>query len=184
VDARVTKRLLVSPEDSRAKLGALVAGAGADGRTFVWDVATRKLRYAVDGHPLGVTTVVFSPDGTQFATAGMDGDIRLWSSADGRQLRRLGFHVSTVSQVSFSPDGRWLVSAGPTAAGIWQVRTGFLVYALRGASGTLGDAAWAPDSRRIVVGDAGGGVSTFDCVVCGKTPALRARANALLKGLG
>ena len=100
-----------------------------------------------------------------------------------RQLHRLGFHVSTVSQVSFSPDGRWVVSAGPTAAGIWQVSTGNLVYALRGAKGTLSSAAFAPDSRRIVVGDAGGGITTFDCVVCGKTAGLRAQARALLAGL-
>jgi len=163
--------------------GALVATAGADDRTFVWDVATGKLRYAVGGHPLGVTTVAFSPDGKTFATAGVDGDVRLWSSTDGRQLHRLGFHVSTVSQVSFSPDGRWVVSAGPTAAGIWQVSTGNLVYALRGAKGTLSSAAFAPDSRRIVVGDAGGGITTFDCVVCGKTAGLRAQARALLAGL-
>ncbi|HEY8409274.1 MAG TPA: hypothetical protein VIK66_14940 [Gaiellaceae bacterium] len=163
--------------------GTLLASGGADPQTSVWNVPTAKLRYIVGGHPLGITTVAFSPDGTRFVTAGIDGDVRLWLAKNGHQLHRLGFHVSTVSQASFSPDGRWIVSAGPTAAGVWQARTGKLVYQLHGAKGQLLAATWAPDSRHIVVGDAGGGVSTFDCGVCGTTPELRAQAVAVLAGL-
>ena len=99
-------------------------------------------------------------------------------------MRRLSFHVANVSQAAFSPDGRWIVTAGPTTAGIWQVRTGRLLYFLNGARGNLTAAAWAPDSQRIVVGDSGGGVETFRCTVCVGIPALRAQADALLNGLG
>src|SRR4029078_1148641 len=132
----------------------------------VWNVPTAKLRYTVGGHPLGITTVAFSPDGTRFVTAGIDGGGRLWLAKNGHQLHRLGFHVSTVSQASFSPDGRWIVTAGPTAAGIWEGPPGKVIYQAHRAKGQLLGATWSPDSRHIVVGDAGGGVSTFACGVC------------------
>jgi WD40 repeat protein len=80
------------------------------------------------------------------------------SVATGRTVHRLSFHVATVSQAAFSPDGRSVVTAGPSTAGVWQVRTGRLLYFVRGARGTLSAAAWAPDSLRIVAGDLGGGV--------------------------
>jgi WD40 repeat protein len=95
----------------------------------------------------------------------------------------LSFHVSTVSQAAFSPDGRWIVTAGPTTAGLWQVSTGALVYSLGGTDGQLLTAAFAPDSRHLVVGTATGKVASFDCTICARTPALLEQANAALRQL-
>jgi hypothetical protein len=63
------------------------------------------------------------------------------------------------------------------------VRTGRLILYMKGARGVLTSAGWAPDSLRIVTGDAGGGVETFTCQVCGRTAALRALARARLAAL-
>ena len=88
-----------------------------------------------------------------------------------------------MSQAAFSPDGRWVVTAGPSTAAIWQIRTGRLLYFVRGARGNLTAAGWAPDSLRIVSGDTGGGVETFTCELCGPIPALVAQAKARLAAL-
>jgi WD40 repeat protein len=104
--------------------------------------------------------------------------------ATGRTVQRLSFYVSTVSQAAFSPDGRWVVTAGPTAAAIWQVRTGLRLYDLHGTTGQLLTAAFAPDSRRIVVGTSTGNITGFNCTVCAGTPALLAQARSALRELG
>ena len=58
-----------------------------------------------------------------------------------------------------------------------------LLYFLNGAKGNLSSAAWAPDSRRIVAGDSGGGAEAFECTLCARQPALAALAKQRLAGL-
>jgi WD40 repeat protein len=160
--------------------GTRFASAGGDAVARIWTSSGAPLR-TLTGHASALTSVAFSPDGKLVLTAGVDGDARLFSAATGRIVHRLSFHVSTVSQAAFSPDGRWVVTAGPTTAGIWQVRTGNLFMYLGGTTGQLLTAGWSPDSRRIAVGTAAGNVAGFDCVLCGRTPALLAQAKAALR---
>jgi WD40 repeat protein len=163
--------------------GSLLVSGSADTTARIWNAATGASAHTLAGHRFDVTSVEFSPDGKLVLTASVDGDALLWSVASGRTVHRLRFHVATVSQAAFSPDGRWVVTAGPTTAGIWQVRTGDLLMFLGGASGQLTSAGFAPDSKRIVVGSSGGGVYGFDCVVCARIPTLRAQATARLHAL-
>ena len=165
------------------RAGDKLASGGADALVFVWDVAARKDLDKLAGHQFGVTSVQFSPDGRFVLSAGVDGDVRIWSVAKAITVQPLKFHVSTVAQAAFSPDGKWVATAGPTTAGIWQVSTGRLLYALGGAKGNLTAVAWAPGSRRIVTGDTGGTVTTFDCTLCVGVKALRAQAIARLAAI-
>jgi WD40 repeat protein len=165
------------------RAGDKLASGGADALAFIWDVARRTALHKLSGHQFGVTSVVFSPDARYVLSAGVDGDARIWSVAKGVTVQPLKFHVSTVSQAAFSPDGKWAATAGPTTAAIWQVSTGRLLYALGGAKGNLTGVAWAPDSRRIVTGDTGGTVTTFDCTLCVGAKALRAQAVARLAAI-
>jgi WD40 repeat protein len=98
-------------------------------------------------------------------------------------IHRLHFHVATVSQAVFSPDGRWIATASPATAGIWQGRTGDLLYALGRTSGNLTSIAWAADGKHVVAGGTGGGVGTFRCAVCIGVSGLRAQAKARLAAL-
>src|SRR5205807_636394 len=67
-------------EDGSAKP---VTGQGAG----VWEVATGKPLFRLEGHEGAVRTVAYSPDGKTLATGGADGTLRLWDAANGKELR-------------------------------------------------------------------------------------------------
>lgn len=56
----------------------LLASAGGDGQTLVWDVASGRLLAALAAHPRGAAAAGFNPGGLLLATAGLDGRVRLW----------------------------------------------------------------------------------------------------------
>jgi hypothetical protein len=65
--------------------GKLIAGAGADGTVWLWDLATGRphgpVLRAGTGSQAGMNAVAFSPDGKLIAGADADGTIRLWNTA-------------------------------------------------------------------------------------------------------
>ena len=66
------------------------------------------LRYFV-GHSRGVSSVAFSPDGTQVLSGSTDGTLRLWNM-QGKELKRFEGHRGGVISVAFSPDGTQVLS--------------------------------------------------------------------------
>ncbi len=155
--------------------GRRVATASADTTARIWSVRTGKLEQALRGHSADVTAVAFSPNGVLVATSSLDKDARLWNAATGEELNVLRIHAGQVSDVAFSFDGRWLATAGPTAAGIWDVRKRrewSLVYLVRGHTRIINDIAFSPRGWRMVTGSRDGSVRAFDCAVCGRTPQL------------
>ncbi len=66
------------------------------------------------GHTEPVTSVVFSPDGTQIASGSLDGSVRVWSASTGKQIRRVNFGdvlSASIKSVVFSPNGAHLAVA-------------------------------------------------------------------------
>jgi WD40 repeat protein len=108
--------------------GKLLAGAGADGTVWLWDLATGRPvggpRYATSNARYGVHGVAFSPNGELLASADGDGTVRLWNPATGQPV---GAPIpagaqTDVSAVAFSPDGTLLASAGADGTvRLWQV---------------------------------------------------------------
>jgi WD40 repeat protein len=95
--------------------GQLLASAGTEGTTLVWDVrepqsndvATGQVLHTLQGN--SCWDVTFSPDGSLLATAGCDSTIRLWDTATWQLVRTLN-HGGNVMAVVFSPDGTLLAS--------------------------------------------------------------------------
>lgn len=87
----------------------------------------KKIRDLSPGH-MGVTDLVFHPDGKQLLSCGRDTNVRVWNVADGKMIKQFGqprggqfkdwFHA-----VAISPDARWL-AAGDMAGAVqlWSLR--------------------------------------------------------------
>ena len=98
--------------------GRLVAGAGWNGRAFVWDVQSgAQTTPAPLRHSGAVLSIAFSPDSRLIATGSADGTARLWTVGgvplgDGFVHPAGASKSNDVRMVSFSPDGRLLLTVG------------------------------------------------------------------------
>jgi len=105
-----------SPDNAK-----LASGSG-DGKIGVWDIRTGRLvrmmggttGYLTQGGGSSnqVSSVTFSPDGSQIASGNDDGIVNLWSVSAGSKVSQLKGHQSSVRSVSYSPNGSTLVSGG------------------------------------------------------------------------
>lgn len=60
--------------------------------------------------------VVFSPDGTRFATGTQEGHVELWEVASGKMVARSPSHGAPVVGLAFTPDGSTLLSTSRNLA--------------------------------------------------------------------
>jgi len=106
--------------------------------------------------------VVFSPDGSLFATAsGNDTDfgIKIWQTR-GKQIQSITGFSGIVWDVAFSPNGEWVASAADDQNGqrlrIWNVSDGRLLVSLDGP-GAANCVTFSPDGTQLAVGGMSGG---------------------------
>jgi WD domain, G-beta repeat/Caspase domain len=73
-----------------------------------------------------VTSVAFSPDGTQLVVGtSPQSAVRVWDAATGGPVRTFNGHTASVNSVAFSPNGKLVVSGSADATlRIWSVETG------------------------------------------------------------
>jgi WD40 repeat protein len=135
---------------------------GNEGRTIIlWDVASGQVIRKFVGHPDGIQSVKFSPDGHSLASAGGDGAIRIWEVASGRLARKLPGDRPGVSCLTFSPDGTRLISARGNKIfalrrpqeswpiQIWDVASGQVVQTLAGHNEMVFSVAISRDGTRL-----------------------------------
>lgn len=87
--------------------GRFLAGAGIDEAVYVWDVASEREAFRLEGHGDRINAVAFSPDGTYLVSGSDDMMVRVWDVLAGRLVVAREFD-SAVQSLAFSPDGKWL----------------------------------------------------------------------------
>ena len=166
-----TLRPVGQPIDTRA--GNITSLAfGPSGRTLAissdlglvqqWTLAGHRLTHGVV--PQGANQVVFSPDGTEFATGGDGGVVYLVNARTDRLIRQLPADSAQIQSLAFSPDGRTLVvgdSAGVVR--LWDPATGQQSGTpLLGHTGSISGMAFARGGRELVTASDDGTVRIWD----------------------
>jgi WD40 repeat protein len=93
----------------------VLASGGSDGIIKLWDVSEvkqqKKPMRELQGHSNIISSVAFSPDGSQLVSGSSDDTARLWSVASGKLLKTLTGHSNYVRRVAFHPNGKQVVSS-------------------------------------------------------------------------
>ena len=191
---RVEDATLRDGRELRGHRGPIVTAAfSADGRRAVtasddhtariWDVGSGKLEHVLRGHRKALTSAAFSPDGRRLVTTSHDLDARLWNVETGSRLPVLRVHYGSVHDAAFTTDGRWVVTAGGGGAGVFNARTGRILYILSTHDALPLIAATSPSGWRLAIGGTDGRVETYDCRLCGNLQQLRSLAGERLRQL-
>lgn len=103
-----------------SKDGKLLASAGRDGLTILWNAETwKELGRMKQG--CAVYGLALTPDGKRLAAGCEDSIIRLWDVATRQDVAELRGHADYVYMLAFSPDGTRLVSgSGDFTLRIWD----------------------------------------------------------------
>jgi WD40 repeat protein len=138
-------------------------GKVQEAKAILWDAATGQEVRELTGHQASVTSVAFSPDGSQLATGSGDQTAALWEVATGRRLRLLEGHKRVLTSVAFSSDGKQLVTGSQDRTAIlWDVRSGNPLRTFEGHAGSVWSVALSGDGKRLLTGSADGTARVWD----------------------
>lgn len=116
------------------------------------------------GDTVNISSVAFSPDGTQLLYGGRDGTVRVWDVATGQPLQ--SFHAGgIVTDAVFSAAGKQVFAANHETLFLWETATGKELRRIRipeGANRIFLRAALAPDGRRALTGQQDGSFRLWD----------------------
>jgi WD40 repeat protein/serine/threonine protein kinase/tetratricopeptide (TPR) repeat protein len=130
--------------------GRRIASGSRDYTVRIWDVQTRQVIHALQGHFGNVVTVAFSPDGKYLASGSRDKTARIRDVTTGKRVFATTTDRFEVNGFAFSPDGRWLATVGDNPeVKIWDVGTGQQAFTIKGHTGGIEGVAFSPDGRHI-----------------------------------
>jgi WD40 repeat protein/predicted Ser/Thr protein kinase len=133
--------------------GKQVATASEDGTARLWDAVTGAPLCDPVRHVGPVLSVVFRPDGRQFATTNHS-EVLFWDSKTG-QSTGVGFRLySVVNRVAFSADGNRVVTGSDdNYAMVWDVNTGRPLTPPLIHISSVHQVCFSPDGQRIATAD-------------------------------
>ena len=126
--------------------GGAAAASAAAGFAYLPQRATRNF----DAHPGEIFDVLFSTQGTRFATGAADKRLKLWDTTSGSLQGTLAGHAGSVTCVDFcNTDDRALSGGSDKAMFIWNLKTQRSVHKLTGHSEKIHAARFSADSQKI-----------------------------------
>lgn len=142
-----------------SKDGSKIATGCGDRVARVFDAASGKLLYELQGASTPVVAVAFSPDGKRLATGEQALVARLYALDTGKLEKELP-HPDKVSGLAFSPDGTLLAVAGNTGTGqVYKVPDGTRAWEFSGRS-----LAFSSDGKWLVTAVPAGALRLWDAV--------------------
>ena len=129
--------------------GSLIATGCTDKTARVWDSATGKLRWILEGHSEGVVGLAFSALGL-LASASDDATVKLWNSTEGVLLRTLTGHTAKINAVAVTADGGTVISASADKSiRLWHSSDGANFRNLAGHTDEVRGLALSPDESML-----------------------------------
>ena len=111
----------------------------------------------LSGHQDVVTSVSWSPDGTQLVSASRDGTARIWSPASRQSSATYSGHQGAVLAVAWRPDGFLLASGGVDQSVQTWDPTGSAQRSFPGLGSSVSSVSWAANNEVLVAGTLGSG---------------------------
>jgi WD40 repeat protein len=135
----------------------------------IWEASTGGLMQTFAAHEVGVSGLVFSPDGKWLATAGQESrldprnpgaslasmrhSLKLWDTATWQMRTALQFVGMVGGLGNFSPDGRLLAVTSQNSVTLYSVPDGRAVKTFSGAGGVV---RFSPDGQWLARASANG----------------------------
>ncbi len=139
--------------------GAAVIAVGAGAGIYVYSRFAKPANalYVLRGHTGTVTSVSWSPDGTQLVSGSRDNTAKLWLVASGNNTLTYSGHHAAVLSVAWNPGGRFLASGGEDrSVQVWDTQ-GNALYDFAGLGAAVSSVIWYPDGKRLFAGTLGNG---------------------------
>ena len=110
-----------------------LATGSKDGMIKVWTLSTGVCKKSIiKAHPLGITSLNFSRDGTHLLSTSFDGNLRLHGLKSGKTLKEFRGHSSFVNCALFGKDNVHIFSASSDGTvRLWDRRTSECVMTYR-----------------------------------------------------
>ena len=140
----------------------LVAAVTQDDAVHLWDVRTDIYLQYLGHHSDTVQDIQFSPDGKFLATASDDGFAKVWDIDTRKERFELipepgpdGHATGNVLSAVFSRDSKFLATGSTHCVKIWNMRSDNPSIDVKSVTpknaGSIGDVAFSPDGRRLVI---------------------------------
>jgi len=151
------------PHDDKVKSvayshdGTLFA-TGSFAKINLWNSLDGNLVNSLEPITSDVEDLAFSPDDQMIGGGFLNGQVEFYNVTNGEVSQN--FNIGNNSRLAISPDGEWIatISGVKSAASLWSLSDGELVFELDPASATDGYSKWAsaitfsPDGQLIAIG--------------------------------
>lgn len=126
---------------------SIIASGSVDSTARIWKRDSGNVLHILK-HPVGVTSLDFSPNGTQIVTTSYDGTVRVWDWMNNKTLLELKGHEGTIWSVVFSPDGKSIASSGEDKIiRLWDAASGNLIKTFTGHTRNIWKVRFSPDGK-------------------------------------
>ena len=133
--------------------GKLVASAGSDKTTRIWDVQTGRMLRVLDVHRDNVTSIAFGPGVRTIASASLDKTVVVSDVRTGKTLLTMQGHADDVNAIAYSPDGKTLASGSrDETINLWDATTGELIHAIENTGSEVLALAFSADGATLAAG--------------------------------